>query len=394
MARRIITLFPFEAEIYRRLGADAVCAGHPLVDDVREGLARPSPLPREDAQAAGSPAREPDAESSGATGRRCSAAAARLARRFDLEVVAVRAPGLPQELFAGAESAGVTVVPEGMHALLATADLAFVASGTATLEAALCGAPMVVVYRMSRSSWRDRAAARARAVGLACRTSSRRRRSFRSCSRTTSRLTGWSAKGRRSWYRRNGSPRMHAGLARVAARAGTSWSERARGRTDRCSRPLRVDEAAAGACSAISSATGSALVLALLAMGVVALATVAMLFLLKQGRGRRARARGRRRRVPGLGSAGSRPPLLAALERVVQRSAWTRPGARASMCAGPCRCCSSLASLVEERLLVRLGARAQQDRPRDGPGPAAGRLPQAPRPVLALSTRRSRRAIS
>ncbi|HKD12871.1 MAG TPA: lipid-A-disaccharide synthase, partial [Thermoanaerobaculia bacterium] len=41
-ARRIITLFPFEADIYRRLGADALCAGHPLVDDVREGLARPS----------------------------------------------------------------------------------------------------------------------------------------------------------------------------------------------------------------------------------------------------------------------------------------------------------------------------------------------------------------
>ena len=40
-----MTLFPFEAEIYRRLGADAVCAGHPLVDDVREGL-EPLPPPR------------------------------------------------------------------------------------------------------------------------------------------------------------------------------------------------------------------------------------------------------------------------------------------------------------------------------------------------------------
>jgi lipid-A-disaccharide synthase len=40
-----------------------------------------------------------------------------------------------------------------MHALLATADLAFVASGTATLEAALCGAPMVVVYKTSAASF-------------------------------------------------------------------------------------------------------------------------------------------------------------------------------------------------------------------------------------------------
>ncbi len=34
-ARRILTLFPFEAEIYRRLGADAVWTGHPIVEDVR-----------------------------------------------------------------------------------------------------------------------------------------------------------------------------------------------------------------------------------------------------------------------------------------------------------------------------------------------------------------------
>src|SRR5260370_12870426 len=44
-ARRIITLFPFEAAIYKRLGADAVCAGHPLVDDVQEGMTIPFPLP-------------------------------------------------------------------------------------------------------------------------------------------------------------------------------------------------------------------------------------------------------------------------------------------------------------------------------------------------------------
>ena len=44
-ARRILTLFPFETEIFRRLGADAVCVGHPVVEDVREGLAAPSPLP-------------------------------------------------------------------------------------------------------------------------------------------------------------------------------------------------------------------------------------------------------------------------------------------------------------------------------------------------------------
>jgi len=147
-ALRIVTLFPFETEIYRALGADAVCAGHPLVDDVREGLARPSPLPAKTRRRLvllpgsrpGEIARhwEPMVE-----------AARRLAARFDVEIVAVRAPGLPDAVFRGSD---IRIVEDGLHPLLASADLAFVASGTATLEAALCGAPMVVLYRTSAAS--------------------------------------------------------------------------------------------------------------------------------------------------------------------------------------------------------------------------------------------------
>jgi len=150
-ARRIITLFPFETEIYRRLGADAVCAGHPLVEDVQEGLHRPSPLPpktrRRLVLLPGSRRSE--------IGRHWSTmaeAASRLSSRFDLEVVAVRAPGVDEALFPGASGRGIRVVSEGLHPILASADLVFVASGTATLETALCGAPMVVVYRTSAFS--------------------------------------------------------------------------------------------------------------------------------------------------------------------------------------------------------------------------------------------------
>ena len=150
-ARRIITLFPFEAEIYRRLGADAVCAGHPLVEDVREGLAAPAPLPpktrRRLVLLPGSRSAEIERH-----WEILSEAAARIARRMDLDVVAVRAPWLPEKLYAGASERGITLVSTGLHPLLTSADLAFVTSGTATLEAALCGSPMVVVYRTSRVS--------------------------------------------------------------------------------------------------------------------------------------------------------------------------------------------------------------------------------------------------
>jgi lipid-A-disaccharide synthase len=82
-------------------------------------------------------------------------AARRLAARFDMEIVAVRAPGLPESVFRGTDIRGgsdIQIVEDGLHPLLASADLAFVASGTATLEAALCGAPMVVLYRTSAAS--------------------------------------------------------------------------------------------------------------------------------------------------------------------------------------------------------------------------------------------------
>jgi lipid-A-disaccharide synthase len=151
-ARRIITLFPFEAEIYRKLGADAVCAGHPLVEDVQEGLRAPSPLPSKTRRRLvlmpGSRPKELERNWEFMAG-----AAARLASRFDLELVAARAESLPEALFAGARQREIAIATTGLHALLASADLAFVASGTATLEAALCGAPMVVVYRVSGLSW-------------------------------------------------------------------------------------------------------------------------------------------------------------------------------------------------------------------------------------------------
>ena len=150
-ARRIVTLFPFETEIYRRLGADAECAGHPLVEEVAEDLARLSPLPpKRRRRLVLLPGSRP-----GEVARHwpiLREAASRLARRFELDVFAGRAPGLPDGLFERAAEEGIAVTDTGLHPLLSSADLAFVASGTATLDAALCGTPMVVVYRTSALS--------------------------------------------------------------------------------------------------------------------------------------------------------------------------------------------------------------------------------------------------
>ncbi|MDI7277581.1 MAG: lipid-A-disaccharide synthase, partial [Anaerolineae bacterium] len=55
---------------------------------------------------------------------------------------AVAASGLP-----------VQIVQGQAHRCMAAADALVVASGTATLEATIVGTPMVVVYRVSRSTW-------------------------------------------------------------------------------------------------------------------------------------------------------------------------------------------------------------------------------------------------
>jgi lipid-A-disaccharide synthase len=53
----------------------------------------------------------------------------------------------------GDEPLNVTILSGHAHDAMAAADVVLVASGTATLEAALLRRPMVVAYRMPRISW-------------------------------------------------------------------------------------------------------------------------------------------------------------------------------------------------------------------------------------------------
>jgi len=147
--RRVITLFPFETEIYRAAGIDAVCAGHPLADDVDARLARgrfprPPSGRKRIVLMPGSRAGEV---------RRhwpiLRDAAARLAADRGTELFVVPAPGLSDAAFPGAAENGIQVHRGEVEPLLASCDVLLVSSGTSTLQGALCGAPMVVVYKTS-----------------------------------------------------------------------------------------------------------------------------------------------------------------------------------------------------------------------------------------------------
>lgn len=161
----MLCLFDFEEEIYRRAGVKVTYVGHPLVD--RPEMAEPA-MPREEFVAragleAGVPvvallpgSREIELKYNLPP---LAAAAAELRRRgqnvqFVLPVAATLAEAqVEAQLQAcGAAPGLIHTVAHATHDALRIARAAVVASGTATLETALLGCPMVVVYRVAPST--------------------------------------------------------------------------------------------------------------------------------------------------------------------------------------------------------------------------------------------------
>ncbi|MCX8072185.1 MAG: lipid-A-disaccharide synthase [Candidatus Binatia bacterium] len=153
---RLAVVFPFEEALYNDGGGRlAVFVGHPLLDlvvptraasDTRElyGLDRNRPLL---ALLPGSRRKEV-----GALLGPMLATARALAERGWQSALAL-APTLRQadleEFVAAGAMAGMPVVHGDTYNLVHACDAALVASGTATLEVALLGKPMVIVYRVS-----------------------------------------------------------------------------------------------------------------------------------------------------------------------------------------------------------------------------------------------------
>jgi lipid-A-disaccharide synthase len=154
----LLCLFPFEPDFYREYGVRAAFVGHPLADQI------PMEIDREAARAALgiSPGARVLAVLPGSRRGEVEKLAEPFARAAEL--LAQRCPGLVciapmvtpalRDLFAArcaqlAPTAGVRLLEGNARGALAAADVALVASGTATLEAALSKCPMVVAYRLA-----------------------------------------------------------------------------------------------------------------------------------------------------------------------------------------------------------------------------------------------------
>jgi lipid-A-disaccharide synthase len=151
---RMIVIFPFEEPLYREAGVPVTFVGHPLVD-----LARPEPDRAAALRALRLDVARPlVALLPGSRAQELAHHLPRLAgtvrllsdRRPDLQFALALAPSLePSRVAAALEGLPVRVVAGRTHELLSACAAAIVASGTATVEAAILGAPMVVVYHLS-----------------------------------------------------------------------------------------------------------------------------------------------------------------------------------------------------------------------------------------------------
>lgn len=160
----MLALFPFEAPIYQQAGVPVTFVGHPLADFLPEAPDRSSAreqlrLPEQAAVIALLPgSRVSELEQMADLYVRTAALVAE--RRPDaifLVPLVNRATRLLfEEALAKHASApkNVQLLFGHAHDALTAANVGMVASGTATLEAALLGCPMVITYRMARLSWR------------------------------------------------------------------------------------------------------------------------------------------------------------------------------------------------------------------------------------------------
>jgi len=163
VADRVLVIFPFEAPFYEAEGVPVTFVGHPLLEL--------TPLPE---------AREPFLRRHGLDPARPVVALLPGSRRNELrnilpdlvrtagviagrlpsaQFLIARAPHLDDELLQPLadwpDGACRPVVVEGQtDAVLSSADVAVLASGTVTVQAALHGCPMVIVYRVGPITYR------------------------------------------------------------------------------------------------------------------------------------------------------------------------------------------------------------------------------------------------
>jgi lipid-A-disaccharide synthase len=172
--KKMVVFFPFEVPLYKAAGVDVEWVGHPLLDIAKPALSKEvafrkfglDPQRRTIGLLPGSRTHEVERLLPPLL------ASAHLLQKEipDLQFVIPLAPGFKEASLSPwmkNSSVAVKLIEGWTYDVMNISELLILASGTATLEAAILGKPMIIVYKVSLlSSWVGRAMIRVNHIGL------------------------------------------------------------------------------------------------------------------------------------------------------------------------------------------------------------------------------------
>jgi lipid-A-disaccharide synthase len=174
LVKKMIVLFPFEVPLYEAAGVDVEWVGHPLLDIVKPTLSKEKAFQ----QFGLDPKRRTVGLLPGSRIHEVERllppllASAHLLQKEipDLQFIIPLAPGIPKMILSSCMeniSVPVKVVEGFTYDVMNLSELLIAASGTATLEGAILGKPMIIIYIVSLPSyWVGRALVRLDHIGL------------------------------------------------------------------------------------------------------------------------------------------------------------------------------------------------------------------------------------
>lgn len=156
LIKKMIVIFPFEKKFYEEAKIDVDFVGHPLLDSIRSQFSREEAFQKFSLTAGvttigllpGSRMNEikrhlpPMVEAISSISKQIN----------PVQFIIPVAPGLDWgevQNLVGSKRENIRVVENNIYDVMRISDVVIVASGTATIEAAIMGAPMIVVYRVS-----------------------------------------------------------------------------------------------------------------------------------------------------------------------------------------------------------------------------------------------------
>jgi lipid-A-disaccharide synthase len=149
---RMVVIFPFEEEFYRSHDVPVTYVGHPLVEQLA-GVRKPPRNPAELRVALLPGSRRMEVQSLLPA---MLDAVDILRKERPVHAYIIQAPTIEHEeleRIVAAKGIPVPILPHDRGEGVAAADVSLSSSGTATLESAILGTPVVVMYRLSRATY-------------------------------------------------------------------------------------------------------------------------------------------------------------------------------------------------------------------------------------------------